>query len=194
MAAVAADLRYCQTDHEDRNRDQRMPTDTSQIRIILCDVDGVMTDGGLFVDSAGEVGVRFDIRDGLAIRLWRQTGRLFGVVSGRASPAVRSRAEFLQLDEIHLGQLRKIDVVEEILARRKLPTTALCYLGDDLLDLPALRMAGLGVTVADATREAQAAADLITTARGGHGAVRETIERILSATGEWEQIAARWSA
>lgn len=152
----------------------------ARIRILLADVDGVLTDGGLYYFDGG-LAVRFDVRDGLGLALARQMGIVVGIISGRNVPAVRRRAEELHLDEIHLGVSEKSTCVEEILQRRGLASSDLAYIGDDLIDLPAMALAGFPVAVADAISEVRTAAAWVTTRPGGHGAVRETIDLLLSA-------------
>lgn len=151
------------------------------IRVVLLDVDGTLTDGGLYYLEDGSVALRFDVRDGLGLVLARRAGLVVGIVSARNMPQVRQRAEELGLDEIHLGIGDKLSVVEAILARRGVPRDALCYAGDDLVDLPAMAAAGLPVAVADAVPQVRAAAAWVTTKPGGRGAVRELIDALLEA-------------
>ncbi len=157
----------------------------ARIRLLLLDVDGVLTDGGLWYPPAGPPTVRFHVRDGYGLVLARRAGLLVGIVSGRDLPQVRRRADELGLDEIHLGIRDKGPVVEEILARRGLPPEEACFVGDDLLDLPALARVGLPVAVADAAPEVRSAAAWVTSLPGGHGAVREVVDRLLAARNGW---------
>jgi len=152
----------------------------SRVRLLLLDVDGVLTDGGLWYMADGAPAVRFHVRDGYGLVLARRAGLLVGIVSGRDLPQVRRRAEELGLDEVHLGIREKGPVVEEILARRGLAPEEACFVGDDLLDLPALARVGLPVAVADAAPEVREAAAWVTSLPGGHGAVREVVDRLLA--------------
>jgi len=155
-----------------------------RVRIVLMDVDGVMTDGGiLFIDGRSE-GRIFDVKDGLGIWLLRRAGIRTGVISGRDSPTIRQRARELGMSEVHLSVRDKLSAYEGILRRRRLPDAAVCFIGDDVLDLPVLRRAGLSVAVGDAHPSVRRAARHITDAPGGKGAVREVADLILRAQGK----------
>ncbi|MBI2826810.1 MAG: HAD hydrolase family protein [Planctomycetia bacterium] len=158
------------------------------IELILADVDGVLTDGSIIFDNDGIETKRFHIRDGLGIRLWQKAGGRFGVITGRNSHIVNLRAAELGIDIIRQGTEMKAAAAREVLAELGLAAEQLCYLGDDLPDLAAMRFAGLGVAVADACEEVRQAADYVTTVAGGHGAVRETIEVILKAQRRWDEL------
>lgn len=153
----------------------------ARVRILLCDVDGVMTDGGIFYLEDGTQAVRFHVRDGLALAMAKRAGIVVGLVSGRPTPQVRRRASDLGLDEVHLDVRDKAPVVADILARRGFDAADACYIGDDLIDLPAMALVGFPVAVADAVPAVRSAARYVTTERGGHGAVRELVDLLLSA-------------
>jgi 3-deoxy-D-manno-octulosonate 8-phosphate phosphatase (KDO 8-P phosphatase) len=154
------------------------------VSMILMDVDGVMTDGGiLFIDSGSE-GRIFDAKDGVGIWLLRRAGFLTGVISGRTSPAVRRRARELGLDEVHLKVRNKLTVYEEILARRRLQDEEISFIGDDVVDLPLMRRAGFPVAPADAHPLVCREAKMITRAAGGRGAIRELADFILESQGK----------
>lgn len=161
-----------------------------RVRWIALDVDGVMTDGKLVIDVNGNELRSFSVRDGLGIKMAQQSGIGFAIVSGRESPVVRSRAVDLRIEEIHLGVHRKADCLREILERRGIDPSATCFIGDDVIDIPAMRLAGLGVAPADADPAARAEADFVTKAIGGHGVVREMVDLILQRRGEWDEIVA----
>ena len=149
------------------------------VSLVLMDVDGVMTDGGiLFIDSGSE-GRIFDAKDGVGIWLLRRAGLPTGVISGRTSPAVRRRARELGMSEIHLKVRDKLAAYEEILGRRGLRDESVCFIGDDVVDLPVLRRAGLAVAPADAHPRVRREADIVTVAPGGKGAIREVADLIL---------------
>jgi len=151
------------------------------IQAIFLDVDGTLTDGGIYFFEDGRQALRFHVRDGMGLVAARRAGLVVGIVSGRDVPAARRRAEDLKLDEIHLGISDKKAAVEEILARRGLAWEQVCFIGDDVMDLPPMTAAGLGVAVADAHPEVQAGADWVARRGGGRGAVREIIDLILAA-------------
>ncbi len=163
----------------------------ARIKLFLCDVDGVLTDGSIFIGGEREF-KRFNIRDGLGLVLARRAGLKVGWVSARPSAATKLRAKELKIDFlIQQGdKLSKTGAVEKLLAREKLDWSEVCFVGDDVVDLGPLAKAGLGVAVADARPEAKAAADFVTRAAGGRGAVREAVEMILQAQGKWEAIIA----
>ena len=159
-----------------------------QIETILSDVDGVLTDGRITLDNRGNETKRFNNQDGMGIKLWQSTGRRFGLITLRNSEVVNLRAAELGIEIIRQGTVDKRPTFEEILAELGLTAEQACYLGDDLPDLPVIRAAGLGVAVADACTEVCEAADYVTKAPGGSGAVRETIELILKTQGRWQQV------
>jgi 3-deoxy-D-manno-octulosonate 8-phosphate phosphatase (KDO 8-P phosphatase) len=166
------------------------PTRCRRIEWLLSDVDGVMTDGGVILTDSGEQLVRFHIRDGLGVRLWRQTGRRFGILTGRNVDAVRRRGEQLHADAIYQGEDDKLATFERFLAAHTIAAEHVCYVGDDLLDLPVLRRAGVAMTVAGAPDEVQRQAAYVTRVGGGHGALREVVEVLLKTIGEWESLLA----
>jgi 3-deoxy-D-manno-octulosonate 8-phosphate phosphatase (KDO 8-P phosphatase) len=155
------------------------------IELILSDVDGVLTDGGIVLDNQGIETKRFCIRDGLGIRLWQRAGYRFGLISLRSSQIVKSRADELGIDILRQGTDDKLAALRQTLNELRLRPEQTCYLGDDLPDLPAVRAVGLGVAVADACDELRRAAHYVTTAKGGSGAVRETVELLLKAQQRW---------
>ena len=162
-----------------------------RIKLFLCDVDGVLTDGSVFIGGEREV-KRFNIRDGLGLVLARRAGLKAGWVSARPSLATKLRAQELKIDFLvqQGDKSSKTGAVEKLLAREKLEWSEVCFVGDDVVDLGPLARAGFGVAVADARPEAKAAADFVTSAVGGRGAVREVIEMILQAQGKWEPVIA----
>ncbi len=162
------------------------------IEMILSDVDGVLTDGGLIFDNQGIETKRFHIRDGLGIKLWMRAGCDFGIVTARASHIVKVRAGELGIDIIRQGFEDKLAVTQEILGERGLQPEQVCYIGDDLTDLAVIKSVGLGVAVADAAAEVRAAAHHVTKLGGGCGAVRETIELIMKAKNRWEDVIQRY--
>jgi len=164
----------------------------AKIELILSDVDGVMTDGGIRLLDDGQQIVTFHIRDGMGLRLWREAGKRFGIVTGRDLQAVRRRAADLRIDVLRLGRDDKLPAIDEIAAEFKVGREAICYIGDDLLDLRAIRAVGLGVAVADAVEEVRRAARYVTSVPGGRAPVREVVELILKNTGRWEEAVDRY--
>lgn len=157
------------------------------IKLFICDVDGVLTDGSIFIGGEREF-KRFNIRDGLGIVLARRAGLKVGWVSARPSLATKMRADELKIDFlVQQGDSQsKSAAVEQLLAREKLNWSEVCFVGDDIIDLGPLTRAGLSVAVGDADPEAKAVAHYVTEAAGGRGAVREAIEMILRAQGKWQ--------
>ena len=164
------------------------------IELVLADVDGVLTDGGVIFDNQGIEIKRFHIRDGLGIKLWQRAGYRFGVVTARNSHIVKVRAAELGIDIIRQGFEHKLPTIREIMGQLSLQPAQVCYIGDDLTDLAAIQSMGMGVAVADATDEVRAAAHFVTKLEGGRGAVRETIEFILKAKQRWGDLIQKYQA
>jgi 3-deoxy-D-manno-octulosonate 8-phosphate phosphatase (KDO 8-P phosphatase) len=163
-----------------------------RIELILSDVDGVLTDGGIWYDNQGVELKGFHIRDGLGIKLWQRAGFRFGLLTARASHIVKLRAGELEIDIVRQGFEDKLPAAQEIFRECRLTPEQVCYVGDDLTDLPVMRVVGLGVAVADASPEVRAAATYTTQLPGGRGAVRELIETILKAKSRWEDAIQRY--
>jgi 3-deoxy-D-manno-octulosonate 8-phosphate phosphatase (KDO 8-P phosphatase) len=162
--------------------------------LFLCDVDGVLTDGSIFIGGEREFKC-FNIRDGLGLVLLRRAGLKIGWVSARPSLATRLRAEELKIDFLvqQNDKQSKSGAIEKLLAQEKLSWNDVCFVGDDVVDLGPLKRAGFSVAVADGVAEAKAAADFVTRAAGGRGAVREVVEMILQTQGKWDSIVAQYS-
>ncbi len=156
------------------------------IRMILSDVDGVLTDGSIVIDNAGIETKAFYARDGLGIKLWQRSGFLFGLLTARNSHIVKLRAAELEIDIVRQGFSEKLPCAREIFEQFGILPQEVCYIGDDLQDLPVLWEVGLPVAVADAAEEVKQAALWVTECPGGRGAVREVVERLLKAKGCWE--------
>jgi 3-deoxy-D-manno-octulosonate 8-phosphate phosphatase (KDO 8-P phosphatase) len=164
------------------------------VRAVILDVDGVLTDGGIFVSDDGDEWKQFDVQDGAGVKHLLEAGIEVAWLSGRRSKAVEHRAEELGVTHVRQDAKPKMPVYEDLLQEFGLDDEAVCYVGDDLTDLPPLRRAGLGVAVANARAEVKDTADLVTEAVGGCGAVRELAERILKAQGTWDSILARYQS
>ena len=157
------------------------------IKLLLSDIDGVLTDGKLIYGSSGTENKEFHVRDGLAVKIWRDCGYQFGLITARQSPAVQRRAEELEVDYVMQSRPKKLEGVQELAQRTNLELFEIGYVGDDLHDLSAVAHTGLGMTVENAVPEVKAVADLVTDRPGGAGALREIVEFILKSKGEWEQ-------
>jgi 3-deoxy-D-manno-octulosonate 8-phosphate phosphatase (KDO 8-P phosphatase) len=169
-----------------------------RIRVVLLDADGVLTDGGLYVSEGvvGELeGRRFHVHDGLAIHMLRRAGLGVAIVSGKLSGSVKRRAEELGIEEVHqVTAFGKLEAVEGVLQRAGASWIEAAFLGDDLADLPVLREVGLPAAVANAVSEVKEAAAWIGKQTGGNGAVREFIEALLAARGEWSALVEEYVA
>ncbi|NLW87777.1 MAG: HAD hydrolase family protein [Planctomycetes bacterium] len=166
--------------------------DFKSLRLLVLDVDGVMTDGGVMLTESGEEIKTFHVRDGSGIKYWQRTGGLAAMLTGRGSPAVLRRAEELQVDAVRINAIDKLPVYREILRELNVAPEHVAVIGDDLIDLPLLRNCAFGATVADAVEEVKAQASYIAKAPGGRGAVREVIELIMKRAGTWARILQRY--
>ncbi len=153
------------------------------LRLILLDVDGVLTDGGLYFADGGAEMKRFDVKDGAGIVLARRAGLAVGLLTGKTSEIVSRRASELGLSPVRQGALDKTAPFEEILAEAGVEAREVGYVGDDVLDLPILRRAGVSACPADAHPLVRQRVDVVLSAPGGRGAVREFIDRVLEARG-----------
>ncbi len=163
-----------------------------RIRLFLCDVDGVLTDGTVLVGEGFEAKL-FNIQDGLGLALLRRAGLKVGWISNRTSSATTARAAELKVDFLHQDKTSKVVAIEAILKQAGAGWDEVCYVGDDLVDLGALKRAGVAVVVANGVAEAKAVAHLVTIATGGWGAVREVAEMILKAQGRWDELLAAFT-
>jgi 3-deoxy-D-manno-octulosonate 8-phosphate phosphatase (KDO 8-P phosphatase) len=174
------------------------PGAARRVRLLGLDVDGVLTDNGVFIGPVGGVPVelkRFDIQDGLGLILMRTAGLPVVWISGRSSEATTLRAAELRVEELlQVPGPRKLAALDELLTRRGIGWGEVAFVGDDLADLPLLRRVGLPIAVANAVPDVKAVARYVTRAPGGHGAVREVVELILRARGEWADILERYFA
>jgi len=155
-----------------------------RVRLAIFDVDGVMTDGTLYIGARGEALKAFNILDGHGLRMLREAGVVTAILSGRKHAAVDRRAKELSIDHVVQGRSDKVPEFEKLIKRLKLEANACAYVGDDLPDLPVLRRCGLAVAVANAVEAVKAEAHYVTRAAGGRGAVREVCDLILAARGQ----------
>ncbi len=157
-----------------------------QVRMIVFDIDGVLTDGSLFYGDDGQEYKAFNSRDGHGIKMLRATGVEAGIITGRTSQVVLHRARNLGISRIFQGAHDKLDAYENLLLEMGLAPEQIAYMGDDIVDLPVLRRCGLAITVPNAPPEVKARCHLVTQAAAGHGAAREICELIMRAQGSWE--------
>ncbi len=157
------------------------------IKLIVLDVDGVLTEGSLIVGDSGEEYKIFSVRDGLGIAMAISAGITVAFLSGRYSQAVASRAKDLRVEEVYQGVPNKLAVYESLLEKYSLEDEEVCYVGDDLSDIPPLKRAGLSYAVRDAVEEVKEAAKHVTENPGGRGAVREVINSMLKSNGAWDE-------
>ncbi|MBU2262566.1 MAG: HAD-IIIA family hydrolase [Proteobacteria bacterium] len=172
--------------------DERLLNKIRRVKLLILDVDGVLTDGRIIIDDAGAESKNFDVRDGHGLKILMRYGIEVALLTGRRSQVVEHRAAELGIAEVHQGIWNKAEVFAEILQRRNLAPEETAYAGDDVVDIPVLRQVGFAVAMADAVPEVCHVADYVTSCRGGRGAVRELCEMILKAQGFWADVAARY--
>jgi 3-deoxy-D-manno-octulosonate 8-phosphate phosphatase (KDO 8-P phosphatase) len=165
----------------------------SRIRVVLFDVDGVLTDGKILLHADGTESKRFDIRDGTGILWAERAGLTVGLLSARTSTATAQRAAQLGISLVYQGVASKLDTYEEVLRREAVTDPEVAYMGDDLLDLPVLARVGLAAAPADAVAEVRERVDWVSNRAGGDGAARELVEMILRAQGKWDSIVASYA-
>jgi YrbI family 3-deoxy-D-manno-octulosonate 8-phosphate phosphatase len=158
------------------------------IELLLLDVDGVLTDGGIIYGDDGVELKVFHVRDGSGLKIWHCAGKRSALISGRSSRVVEVRAAELAISVVLQGASDKWPVYQRILTEMHVRPEQVCCLGDDVPDLPLLRHCGLAVAVADACPDVRGDAHYITRAAGGRGAVRETIELILRCQDRWQSV------
>jgi 3-deoxy-D-manno-octulosonate 8-phosphate phosphatase (KDO 8-P phosphatase) len=161
------------------------------IALLVLDVDGVLTEGGIIYGDSGVEFKTFHIRDGSGLKLWQRAGKRAAIITGRTSPMVARRAQEIGIEMVVQGAADKRTAYERLLATAGLQTEQVCCLGDDVQDLALLRNCGLAVAVADACVDARLHAHYVTRLPGGRGAVREVIELILRCQGEWPRLLER---
>jgi 3-deoxy-D-manno-octulosonate 8-phosphate phosphatase (KDO 8-P phosphatase) len=164
----------------------------SHIRMLLMDVDGVLTNGKLYNVPGPDAKMwetkGFDAQDGIALQWLSWYGIETGVISGRVSPATEERARQVKMTHVYQGHIEKIPILEQICAKSGIPPDAIAYIGDDLTDVVVMHRVSLGIATANARPEVKKAAHMVTEASGGSGAVREVCELLLKAHGKWPEI------
>jgi len=169
-----------------------MDTKLAKIKLLLLDVDGIMTDGRIIYDNQGNELKAFDVKDGHGLKLIQRAGIKVGIITGRKSEVVARRAAELGIEILYQKALTKLDPYREILAIENLTDEQVAYMGDDVVDLPILRRVGFSATVADAVSEVLPLVDYVTSRAGGRGAVREVCDLLLKASGQWEKLTDRY--
>lgn len=167
---------------------ESLPDGAKEVHFLLLDCDGVLTDGGVILGSGGAEFKRFDIQDGMGISLARRAGIKVGVITGRASDAIRRRTKELNLDVLIEGVKDKVSALDSVLMEQGFARSEAAYMGDDIQDLAILGACGFSMAPANACAEVRKRVDFVTEARGGQGAVREAIEAILKVQGRWDDL------
>ena len=162
------------------------------IKLLVMDVDGVLTDGTVVIGPEGDETKFFNVKDGTGIKYLQRTGIRAAFLSGRSCPAVEHRARELNVTEVHLGARDKLPVLHELMKRLGLKPEEVAFVGDDLVDIPVAREVGFSAAVADAHEELKSRCDYVTSVPGGRGAVREVAEVILKAQDKWSAIMERY--
>ena len=162
------------------------------IRVLMLDVDGVLTDGRIIMDDRGCETKHFDVKDGHGLKMLMRCGISVVLITGRQSEVVLHRARDLGITEVHQSIWDKAAVFEKLLVRMDLHPAEVAYVGDDVVDIPLFRRVGFAVAVRDAVPEAKKAAHYVTRNRGGRGAVREVCEIIMKARNQWVEVAKKY--
>ncbi|MFZ2956868.1 MAG: HAD hydrolase family protein [Candidatus Ozemobacteraceae bacterium] len=172
--------------------EETLRTAAARVRLLLFDCDGVFTDGRIIHGTRGFEAKAFHTHDGMGIALWQRAGLACGCITGRISEALSTRAQELRFEELHQGVSDKRVVFEEILARRGLKSEETAYIGDDVNDLPLLDAVGIFFAPADANVSVVRHAHWVLKAKGGHGAIREVVDLLLSGAGLLDGIVAQY--
>jgi 3-deoxy-D-manno-octulosonate 8-phosphate phosphatase (KDO 8-P phosphatase) len=173
--------------NEDQLRERALKVTT-----VIFDVDGVLTDGGIILDSSGAETKRFNVQDGSGLKYLRRSGYELAIISGRESSAVAARAANLGIEHVYQGAKRKIKAYEDLKRKLGVSDEQVAYVGDDLPDVPVMRQCALAVAVANARPEVRAVAHYVTSVGGGGGAAREAAEWLLKLSGKWPSILERY--
>ena len=164
----------------------------SRIDVLVIDVDGVLTDGRIVYADYGDELKFFDVQDGAGLVFWNRVGLKSAMITARKSRLVKRRAKELRVDFLAQGRLEKVPAYEEMLKQLGVRDEQVCAIGDDLMELPLLRRAGLAIAVPNAVEEVRRTSAYVTRRSGGHGAVREVVELILKAKGLWDKVLERY--
>jgi len=175
-----------------KNKDEELIKKIRNIALLLCDVDGVLTDGRIIMDNRGNESKHFNVRDGHGLKMLIRYGIGVALLTGRESAVVAHRARDIGITEVYQGIKNKGAFVEEYIQKNKVKGERIAYVGDDIVDVPVFRLVGFSAAVADASEHVKAAADYVTHLKGGMGAVRELCELILMAQNKWDAVVTRY--
>ena len=164
----------------------------AKIKLLLLDVDGVLTDGRIIYDNQGNELKAFDVKDGHGLKLLQRAGVKVGIITGRSSEVVSLRAAELGIEILYQGALQKLEPYLEILSAQGLTDEQVAYVGDDVVDLPILSRVGFSATVADAVPDVLPLVDYVASRFGGRGAVREVCDLLLRASGRWDELTKKY--
>lgn len=165
----------------------------AKVRLLILDVDGVLTDGRIIMDHKGREIKAFDVRDGHGLRLLMEAGIEVAILTGRSSPVVQRRADDLGITRVRQGVHDKVGAYQEIAREVGITDDETCFVGDDVVDIPLLKRVGIPIVVADGAPEAKRLARYITQSPGGRGAVREVCDLLLQAQGKWAEVLRRYT-
>lgn len=157
------------------------------IKILIMDVDGVLSDGKITYDETGKEIKNFDVKDGFGINLARKAGLNLCIISGRKSKVTELRARELQIEDVYQGVQDKLETFEKVMFIKNLRPEEAAFIGDDLNDIRLMKVVGFSAAVADAVEETRRTAEVVLESKGGSGAVREFVEKILKLNGVWEK-------
>ncbi|HEX9859911.1 MAG TPA: 3-deoxy-manno-octulosonate-8-phosphatase KdsC [Nitrospirota bacterium] len=163
-----------------------------KIKLLILDVDGVLTGGQIILDNVANEYKSFNVRDGHGIKLAQRAGITVAIITGRESRVVEVRAAELGITEVYQHSLNKVDAYTDLVGKLGITGEEVAYVGDDIVDIPVMRKAGLSFAVADAEPYVRAAADMVTERGGGKGAVREVIDYILMASSRWDMVTGKY--
>jgi len=162
------------------------------IKLVIMDVDGVLTDGRIVYDDKGRELKFFDVTDGFGVTLMHRAGFKLALLSAKASPMLKRRAKDMHIDKVYLDAINKLEIFPKILKDFKVKPQEVCFIGDDLIDLPIIKRVGFAVAVKDAQDDVRKKAHYITKKAGGRGAVREAAEMLLKKSGKWAQVTRKY--
>ncbi len=165
-----------------------------RVKLLVLDVDGILTDGRIIVNDQGRETKHFDVQDGFGIVLFQRCGFKVAVISARGSEAVKARTADLKISKVYLSARNKLKIYRQLIKSSAVEDSEVCFMGDDLPDLSVAQTAGTVCTVPSAREEIKKEADYVTTRAAGHGAVREVVELILQAKGLWESVVKEYSS
>jgi len=167
---------------------QELQESLRKIKVIISDVDGVMTDGGIILGNDGQEYKRYDVKDGMGVTMARKAGLKACIITGRKSESVTLRGRELKFDGVYQGYFNKVEAYQLMKKEFGLKDENFLHLGDDILDLPLFKIVGFSASPADGIKQVRAEVDYVTTASGGRGALRETVELVLEAQGKLDDV------